>query len=303
MVQKQTSSAAWDDLRIALFLARSRSVRSAARALDVSHSTVLRRVGALESAMGVRLFDRSADGYELTPAGQDVFDTARELEDVVGALERRVEGRDARLAGRVRITLPDPLLAPLLPVFAEVGREFPDIEMTLASGTGYLDLAHREADLALRIADNPPPELVGRRLVDVATGVYGSKKYLRGRRAKELESLDWISTDTDPPMAFARWIAERVPSARVPLRVTDAWALRDVVNAGLGVTILPCVTGDSERTWQRVCLVPEIRTPLWLLTHRDLRTTARVRVLRDAFANAIVRRRALFEGRTATSRG
>jgi DNA-binding transcriptional LysR family regulator len=85
--------------------------------------------------------------------------------------------------------------------------------------------------------------------------------------------------------------------------VTDAWALRDVVNAGLGVTILPCVTGDSERTWQRVCLVPEIRTPLWLLTHRDLRTTARVRVLRDAFANAIVRRRALFEGRTATSRG
>jgi DNA-binding transcriptional LysR family regulator len=302
MVQIQTS-AIWDDLRVALLLAREGSVRSAARALGVSHSTVLRRLGALEASIGTRLFERKPEGYELTAAGQDVFDTATEVEDVIGALQRRVEGRDARLAGRVRITLPDPLLRPLLPIVAEIAATYPDIEMTLASTTGYLDLAHRQADIALRIADEPPPELVGRRLTKVATGVYGSTSYLGRRKKKDLEALDWISIPPESGMAFARWIQARVPNARIALRVTEAWALRDAVDAGVGVTIMPCVTGDSEPSWTRLELVPELAPPLWILTHRDLRAAARVRVLRDAFAEAIVRRRDLFEGsRAARSR-
>ncbi len=295
MVQNQTS-AFWDDFRVVLFLAREGSVRSAARALGVSHSTVLRRLGVLETAMGARLFERHVDGYVLTAAGQDVFDTATQVEDVVGALGRRVEGRDARLSGRVRITLPDPLLRPMLPIFEEVGRAYPDIEMTLASAAGYLDLAHREADIALRIADEPPPTLVGRRLARVAVGVYGAKSYLGKRSTRNLSALDWIHMDVDSSMAFARWMREKVPKARIALRVTEPWSLRDAVDAGFGVTVLPCLTGDGERSWRRVCLIPEIAPPLWILTHRDLRTTARVRVLRDALSEAILRRRGLLEG-------
>src|SRR6185436_1446139 len=106
----KTNHLDWEDLRSALHLARSGSVRRAARALGVSHSTVLRRLAALEATTRVRLFERKPDGYELTPAGQDVFDTARDLEEGVAALERRVAGRDLRLSGTVRVTLPDPFL-------------------------------------------------------------------------------------------------------------------------------------------------------------------------------------------------
>jgi molybdate transport repressor ModE-like protein len=297
MVQKQTiSEAGWDDLRFALFLARDGSVRRAARALGVSHSTVLRRIAALEERMGVRLFERKPGGYEATAAGQDVFESAAAVDEIVGALERRVEGRDQRLAGPVRITLPDPLLAPLLPVFAAIGAQHPDIEVTLATGTGYADLAHREADIALRIASDPPPDLVGRRIAQVASGIYGARKYLAKRSTKSLASLDWVRWEAGSSMFYEEWIRAHVPGARTALRASHAWTLIAAVEAGLGVAPLPCATGDAAGL-VRVRLLGEPAPPLWILTHRDLRATARVRVLRDLLTEALVAKRALFEGR------
>lgn len=297
MVQKQTSIP-WDDLRIALALAEAGSVRSASRALGVSHSTVLRRLAALESSVGVRLFERKVEGYEVTPAGQDVFDTASELHEVVTALERRVAGRDQRLSGAVRVTLPDPLLSFFLPVLRDFNREYPDIEVTLAVGVSYLDLAHREADIAIRLAAEPPPDLVGRRVATVATGIYGTDKYLAGRSTRDLASLDWVTWAEDSQMAFAQWVKKNVPKAHIALRATAPWALRDAVNADLGVTVLPCATGDREPTWRRVRLVREITAPIWVLTHRDLRATPRVRALRDFLVAGIESQRALLEGRS-----
>src|SRR4051812_847897 len=168
----------WDDLRTALFLARAGSVRSAARSLGVSHSTVLRRLAALEARAEVRLFERKPDGYELTAAGQDVFDTAKSLEDVVLGLERRVEGRDLRLSGPVRVTLPDPLLPLLLPDARDFCAAHPAIEVTLAVGLRFADLANREADVAIRFAGEPPPDLVGRKIGSGMCAIYGSKRYL-----------------------------------------------------------------------------------------------------------------------------
>ena len=287
----------WDDLRTALFLARGGSVRSAARALGVSHSTVLRRVAALEQRAGVRVFEKTPAGYELTAAGQDVFDTARELDEIVNGLERRVHGRDLRLSGPVRVTLPDPFLPALAPVFVELARAHPDISVTLSVGTSYADLAHREADVAVRAAEAPPPDLVGRRVIEAGVGVYGARSYLRGRSTRDLEALDWVGWEDGSSMAFARWMAAHVPRARIGLRVTHGWALRDAVDAGAGVAIVPCALGEGRAGWTRVRLEPAASAPVWILTHRDLRTTARVRVVRDFLADAIVARRRLFTGR------
>jgi DNA-binding transcriptional LysR family regulator len=281
---------AWDDLRTALFLARDGSVRSAARALGVSHSTVLRRIAALERAAGARLFERSPAGVELTPAGQDVFDTSKEVEELVVGLERRVTGSDVRLSGAIRVTLPDPFLPALMPELGAFGCAYPDIELVLDVGTRYADLAHREADVAIRIAAEPPPDLVGRRIGQASVGVYGTKGYLTGRDTKNLGKLDWIHWEADSSMVFERWMRQHVPDARVALRVTSGWALRDAVEAGLGVTVIPSALGAALRDAKRVRVVRELAAPLWILTHRDLRTTARVRVFRDFMAEAIAKK-------------
>jgi DNA-binding transcriptional LysR family regulator len=295
------TSVNWDDLRVALAIARAGSVRAAARELRVSHSTVLRRLQELEAAAGARLFERTSERYELTHAGQDLSDTAREIEDAVVALERRVEGRDQRLSGPIRVTLPDPLLPSLLPLFRRFAEEYRDIELTLAIGVEYLDLAQREADVALRIAAAPPPDLVGRRVADIACAVYGSARYLRGR-GKQLERLDWIGWPPSSSMTFARWTRENMKKARVALRVESSWAMRDAIDAHVGVGLLPCAVGDTRPDWRRLRLIPEISAPLWILTHRDLRATARVRVLRDALSDALAVERDLYEGRALKGR-
>jgi len=290
----------WDDLRIALAIARAGTLRGAARGLGVSHSTVLRRLSQLEARAGARLFERTPDRYEPTSAGQDVFDTAAELEEIVVALERRIEGLDLRLAGPLRVTLPDALLPSLLPIFKRFGETYPEIDITLSVGATYLDLAQREADLALRIATEPPPELVGRRLAHVACGIYGSSHYAGfagGRTMRHLAKLDWVGWPTSDTTAFASWMLEHVPQARIALRVESMWAACEAVAAGLGVALLPCVVGDARPEWTRLRLCPEIGAPLWILTHRDLRTTAKVRTLRAALSEAIESERALYEGR------
>jgi DNA-binding transcriptional LysR family regulator len=294
----ETDHVSWDDLRTALSLAERGSVRGAARALGVSHSTVLRRIAALESVTSVRLFERKPEGYELTPAGQDVFDTARAVEDLVVALERRVEGRDLRLSGPIRVTLPDPFLPFLLPVFREFGRAHPEIEVTLAVGVGYADLAHREADVAIRTTSEPPPDLVGRRVAEAGVAIYGSKRYLSRRSTRDLEALDWIGWEEGSAMAFAQWMRKCVPRARVALRVTTSWVISEAIDADLGVALLPCATGSVKKGWQQVRQLKEASAPLWILTHKDLRTTARVRALRDFLADAIGRQRGLIEGRS-----
>jgi DNA-binding transcriptional LysR family regulator len=294
----KTDHVSWDDLRTALFLARDGSVRKAARALGVSHSTVLRRLRVLEATTGVRLFEHKSSGYEATPAGQDVFDTASELEQVVLGLERRVAGRDLRLSGALRVTLPDPFAPLLFPVFREFADAYPGIELTLDVGTSYSDLAHRAADVAIRAASEPPPELVGRRVATAAVGVYGAAEYVAAQRAKKrLDALDWVGWEADSAMAFAQWMRRNVPQARVALRVSASWALREAVDAGAGVALLPCALGEARPGWRRIARVPALSAPLWILTHRDLRTTARVRVLRDFVSDAIAKRRDLIEGR------
>jgi len=289
----------WDDLRVALALSRAGSLRSAARALRVSHSTVLRRVAALEDAAGVRLFERKGERYELTSAGHDACETAAELEEGVTALERRVQGLDLRLAGRIRVTLADPLLPAVLPLLKAFGDRYPEIELTLAVGIVYADLAQREADVALRIAAEPPPELVGRKVATVACGIYGSERYLAARASVPVGRLDWVGWPPDSSMTFARWMAAHVPKARIALRVETSWAIRDAVDAELGVALLPCALGDAREGWRRVKLVPDVSAPLWILTHRDLRGAARVRALRDFLFEAISRERKLYEGRAA----
>jgi DNA-binding transcriptional LysR family regulator len=302
MVQKQTTCD-WADLPVIMAVARAGTLRAAARALGVSHSTVLRRLEAAEAALGTALFTRRPDGrHDLTPSGQDAFDTAEQLEELVGGMERRIGGRDLELAGPLHVTMPATMLPSLWPDLAAFADRYPRIELAVSGGFGIADLAHREADVALRIIGEPAPELVGRKLATVAVGIYGSNAYLATLRPRaRLDEHAFIGWSL-PNMVFARWIAGNVPAAQIRCRVSSDAQLEAAVSAGVGVSLMPCMLGDSHADWRRVRLVDEIAAPLWILTHRDLRATVRMRAFRDYLAEAVLARRALIEGRRPVAR-
>lgn len=278
----------WNDIKIFLALARYGSVRAAAAKLDVSHSTVARRIDALEEQLGVRLFERLTTGFEITLAGEDVLAIAEGVENEIGDLERRVLGHDQRLEGHIRLTTVDFLATHfLMPHLAEFARLYPDITLEVVTTYDVLDMSKREADVALRFTKKPPEHLVGKHVATLSVAAYASKKYLKLNPLGDGSTACWIgyggesrhpkwTTETDYPHLPARGIFE---SVLVQL---------EAAKAGMGIGMLPCLIGDSEPSLCR--LPPGIPKPaydLWLLTHRDVRATARLRVFTKFLADAI----------------
>ena len=284
----------WDDLRTFLAVARTGSLTEAARGLGVSYSTVSRRLSALEAGLGARLFERSGGGYALTAAGEEMLETARRMEAEFDAFARRVQGRDARLSGRVRVATTDALATTFMPEIASFSRRFPDIELDLISTMEPAELAMREAEVALLVTDRPPADLVGRRLATLPSALYAAKGYLAEHPAGlEPGAHLWVGwEDAMAHIPAARWMREQVPHARVACRVSTGTALVAAVQAGVGVGHVLCFLADEDPLLERLGPPePALETGLWLLTHQDLRTTGRVRVFLDSMADAIGRHR------------
>ncbi|WP_299618265.1 LysR family transcriptional regulator [Pelagibius sp.] len=289
----------WDNLRIFLALAQQKSVRGAAGALGVSHSTVSRRIESFEDSLGVRLFERLPDGFVLTPFGEDMMQTARRLEEAVNGLERRVLGQDARLRGDLRVTMPDLLAAKLLmPDLVAFGKRYPDINLEVAISYTPFDLGRREADVAIRITRDPPEALVGRKIITYARATYASRAYLAEHDpVAEPDSVTWIGWDDRS--RHPRWVRETpFPGAPVRGRLNNAMVQLAAAKAGMGLAMLPCFMGDTEPDLRRVPPgKPEPAWDIWILTHEDLRATARVRAFMDFMAEAFLGHRDLLEGR------
>jgi DNA-binding transcriptional LysR family regulator len=166
----------WNDVRFFLALARSGSVRAAGASLGVSHSTVARRVEALEDELAARLFDRSRDGYALTDAGKQMVVTAERVEREMADLQRDLAGRDERLAGLVSLTCCDEYVSEmLLEDLTSFCGSFPDIELGITTDSRAFDLSKREADIAVRtkaVGDQPPGHLLGRKVVPLVAANY-----------------------------------------------------------------------------------------------------------------------------------
>ena len=181
---KMNSTWDWDDLRLVLAVSREGTLSGAARKLGVTHSTVFRRLGAIEEQMGARLFERFRDGYMPTPAGETAAASAARLEDEVLALERRLSGQDLRPSGTARITTTDTLGAILMRHLPAMRASHPEIQFEIAISNAMANLTRREAEIAIRPMLEPPEILVGRRVADIAHAIYGSRAYLSRREDK-----------------------------------------------------------------------------------------------------------------------
>jgi DNA-binding transcriptional LysR family regulator len=288
----------WDDLRIVLAVFREGTLSGAARRLGVTHSTVFRRLGAIEKQIGARLFERFRDGYVPTPAGETAAEAAARLEDEVLTLERRLSGQDLRPSGVVRVTTTDTLGTILMRHLPAMRAVHPEIQFEVAISNAMANLTRREAEIAIRPTPEPPEILVGRRVADIAHAIYGSRAYLSRHEEKDLSTHDWIALDDAlASTVIGRWIHENLRAAHITCRVDALPALRDAALAGLGLALLPCYLGDPAPGLRRLAQKTEPRSALWLLTHDDLRRTARIRATLDFLAKAFASERALFEGR------
>lgn len=276
----------WNDLRHLLAIARGGNLAAAARSLSVNHSTVFRRLAAFEDALGVRLFERLPEGYVLTAEGETIRAHAEAVERSIHALERAVAGSDFRLSGDVRITtapnLASNYIARYLPAFRAL---HPDIRVEIAAADSDFDLARREADLALRATTQPPDYLVGRKVVDLPWLACASRDYLaehgRPRTTDELAAHALIGADA----RFARlpvfaWLHARHPYERFVTRAGDLNTMAALAGAGLGIALLPADQADASLV-QLFAVEPPFASPLWLLTHPDLRHVARIKALAD----------------------
>jgi DNA-binding transcriptional LysR family regulator len=292
----------WDDARYFLEIHRSGSLSEAGRRLRVNQSTVGRRLAALESVLGVRLFDRTPGAYLLTPAGEALLPRAERMEEEALAAARDVAGGEARLAGTVRLTAPETLGSRFLTArLADFHRRYPDITLELVADNRTFSLSRREADVALRLARPAQPLLVTRQVAEVGTTLYASKGYLAARgkpRTPDLSGHQLIGFDeTFQPEAEVRWLAQHARSARVVFKSNSPQSQLAAAEAGLGLALLPCYLADPVPGLVRVLPVSKgVVRGLWLVLHRDLRHTARVRALADFLGETLHRERAVLRG-------
>lgn len=284
----------WDDLKYVLETVRHGGLSGAARALGVNHATVSRRIASVEAAMGALLFDRLPSGYTPTDAGRDAARTAEAMEAAQGELSRQIGSRDQALSGKLMITAPQLLIEHVLaPILVDFCALHPEIELHVSAANEPLNLAQREADVAIRVADAPPENLHGVRIAELCAAAYVSAVY--GARLTKGAPLSWLQIGSDgvPAQVRAGW-----PEARIGATFDDMVAMRGAVRAGLGAARLPCFVGDRDPLLIRLSGVPIFaKSPIWVLTHADLRKVARIEVFTSFAAARLRGLRGLFEGR------
>jgi len=275
----------WDDLRYFLAVERAGSLSGAARLLKVNHSTVLRRLAHLERKLGARLYERLPTGYAVTRAGEELRARLTGVAEQIEAAQRRLSGLDLRLAGTIRLTSTDTLVRGLLmPHLAAFRRRHPGIGLQIVVNNTFLSLTKREADVAVRPSNRPPENLVGRLVGRIQTAVYASRAYVaENGRHKRWEVHEWVAPDEQlAHLTQAKWVRQHVPEERIVARVDSLAGMVDAVRQGLGVGMLLCLLGDQERELVRLASPDEaLDTQVWVLTHPDLKSVARIKALTD----------------------
>jgi DNA-binding transcriptional LysR family regulator len=290
----------WNDLKLVLAIARSGALTRAAGVLHVDHSTVYRRLQALERRLGTKLFERSPSGeYRPTAAGTQMAAAAERIEAETQLLGRTVLGQDQRLTGRLKVTSSETLAYRLLTdQIARFRVTHPGILVELVVDNRVLSLSRREADIALRPMRPQEPGLFGRKLADVEWAVYATNRLVRIDADDPFGGLPVIGWGEEANnIRAASWVAKHASDARIVYRSSSLINQLVAARAGLGAALMPCYLGDPEPDLARLGAPrDEVRGELWIVTHDDLRTTARVRAFLELVGEGLIAHRSVIEG-------
>ncbi len=284
----------WDDLKFFLAVARTGTLRGGAEAIQVNHTTVTRRLSLMEDNLGGRLFDRSRQGLALTQLGADLLPHADRVEDEMVAMSRTIVGRDAEPRGTVVVTMPHALaLTSFMDDMADFSERYPLIELDIRFSNSIADLTRREADVSLRVTDHVAEDVVGRKLLPCSQAAYCTPDYAKRIEDNAGEGLHFIGWGEPEGAHTADWLqASYYPKATLKHRVSDLIPHVTLAASGFGMAYLACALGDRYPGLIRAPFQKPLEyRSVWLLLHRDLRKTARVRLFVDHLAERVKLRR------------
>jgi DNA-binding transcriptional LysR family regulator len=273
----------WNDLRYFLELSRQGKLVRAAARLHVDHTTVSRRITALEKQLDVRLFDKSPNGYQLTDAGLRLLPLAEQIETRSNQLYQEIAGKDARLGGTVRVAAPEALGSQVIARHvASFCRDHPDIEIELVAETRRTSLSKREADIAISFSRPESGRLIAWKLCDYRLRLYATRDYLANHapitRLEDLSRHGFVSYIEDLiEMPELRFFDNTIKNAHVVFRSNNVSAQYNAILDGLGLGLVHCFMAQRENRLQVV--LPEqisVERTYWLHVHEDLRHVARV---------------------------
>jgi len=293
----------WDDLKLFLTVARYGTMSSAAKQLNIQHSTISRRIRALEKQLGVSLLVRKKGTYHLTDAGIKIERAAARMESEVIGVDGALLGQDLHLVGPLRVTTISIMSSTILmPMFNSFCKNYPEIDLHIVASNTTASLAQREADIAIRSTNAPGETLIGKRVVTVKSTIYGSIEYFKQlKQLKENKQnkngLKWIGAEC---CDFHRsWTNQTCGTATHQFNCDDALITVAALREGLGVSFLPCFMGDADSQLERYCDPdPKFDLGLWVLIHPEQKHNARVLAFRNHIINNIENQRHLFEGDT-----
>lgn len=288
----------WEDIKFLGAISEHKTVRATARHLGVHHSTVSRRVDALEHSTHTKLLSRTPEGYVLTDAGKLLAQTAVEIDQKVNRVQRVIAGGDKTLEGRILVTMPEPLAVhAIAPHLHEFKQQFPNIDVCISSSYGMADLSRQQADIAIRLSDSPDENLFGKRLLTYCNAPYVSRTHLKTLAVdnwRDCQWIGWSETLEDEPAHFDGTGFEHLSvwGAFPDLSMQTALAAK-----GVGMAFLPCFLGDSHENLVRASDRPPIRgRDVWILTHIDLKHSKKIQAFMKFAESILLKYKDRFEG-------
>jgi DNA-binding transcriptional LysR family regulator len=283
----------WNQARAFLATADAGSFSAAARALGLTQPTLGRQVAALEAELEVTLFERVGRSLSLTQSGIDLLEHFRAMGEAAERISLAASGQSQAIEGQVRVTASDIVatyqLSPMLKRLRELA---PGIEIEIVASNELRDLQRREADIAVRHVRPEQPDLIGRRVAETTAHLYASSAYLdrigRPQRPSDLTEADFIGPENPERLALQlNALGLSLTRQNFKLSSSSGTVILELMRRGFGISFVP---GDwAAFAPELECVLPELEpipVPVWLVTHRELHTSRRIRLVFDLLAEA-----------------
>ena len=285
----------WNQLKAFLETAETGSLSAAARKLGLTQPTLSRQVAAIERRMGVTLFERVGKAMALTSTGLDLLEHARAMGAAADALGLAATGRSQAVGGVVSVSASDAVATYLLPpLVRQLRDQEPGIVIEVIASNALSDLLRREADIAIRHVKPEQPELIARLIREASAGFYASEDWVQlnghPRSAAEAAHLPFVGSDRSGQfLAYLRQHGLPVGEANFSCYADHSVAHWALVRKGMGIgAMMDEIARGTPGIVRVLDDVPPVHFPIWLVTHRELRTARRIRVVFDALAKGLL---------------